>query len=122
MRLPSGSSPDLEKRGGMHGLRSAARPCRTAMPSPWKRLPCLHDGRFRWSVPEIAFGEELVRPNCELGAVLHAELLEDRVEINLHRSFGDSELLRDFPVAQSAAHEADQLTLARRERQLIRFV
>src|SRR5918993_5000398 len=68
------------------------------------------------SVPEETSGEELVRPDGKLGAAADAQLLEDGVQIDLDRAFGNAELFRDFAVAHPLANEADKLAFARGER------
>src|SRR5688572_12957735 len=68
------------------------------------------------SVPEETSGEELVRPDGELGAAADTQLLEDGVQIDLDGPFGDPELLRDLAVAHALANEADQLAFTRRKR------
>src|SRR6187200_2363787 len=66
------------------------------------------------SVPEETPGEELVGPDGQLRAAADAELLEDGVQVDLDRPLGNSELLRDFAIAQAFTHETDQLAFAGR--------
>ena len=60
--------------------------------------------------------EQVGGAHRELGTVVDAELVEDRVEIDLHRSFGDAEPGADVAVAKALADEVDELALARRQR------
>src|SRR6266851_9424185 len=50
-----------------------------------------------------------------LGAVLHAELREEMLHVELHRVVGQAEPLGDLRVGESAGYERPDLALARRE-------
>ena len=54
----------------------------------------------------------------ELEAVGNAELIEDVVEVVLHRLFADEELFADFAIAEALGDELDNLLLAVAEKRL----
>ena len=51
----------------------------------------------------------------EFDPAVHAQLLIDAVQVDLHRAFGDAEPGSDLLVAQASAHLANQLDLAHRQ-------
>src|SRR6476620_368758 len=66
-------------------------------------------------MPNDALAQQVRGTHRKLGAVVYAELVEDPVEIDLHRAFGDPKLGADVAIAEALADELDELTLARRQ-------
>jgi len=56
------------------------------------------------------------RQQHQLQPAVDVELLVDIVEVQLHRAFGDPQLLGDRPVPQARRHRPDDLQFARAQR------
>src|SRR2546422_1492795 len=56
-----------------------------------------------------------------LGAVLHAELREEMLHVELHRVVGQAEPLGDLRVGEPAGDQRPDLALARRDRKSTRL-